>query len=245
MCRHLAYLGPAVTLHDLLFGAPRSLCQQARHPEHQTSGDTNPDGWGAGWYVAGERQPHQYRTTTSIWDDEAFADSSRVIESGAVLAAARLASPGATVDESGNAPFRSGPWLFSLNGVVKDFQQGVGDELRARVSPSRRAEIEGDSDSEVMFALALDQLDTNESPAAALSAVVAEVLTITKARLNMLLTDGRQVVGTRLGNSLFVRDATLVSEPLDDDPAWQEVPDGSLVVATAEVLDRPHRISSL
>jgi gamma-glutamyl hercynylcysteine S-oxide hydrolase len=96
-----------------------------------------------------------------------------------------------------------------------------------------------------MFALALDQLDTNESPAAALSAVVAEVLTITKARLNMLLTDGRQVVGTRLGNSLFVRDATLVSEPLDDDPAWQEVPDGSLVVATAELLDRPHRISSL
>src|SRR5262245_52914823 len=149
MCRHLAYLGPPTTLHSLLFGAPYALCQQARSPRHQVSGDSNPDGWGAGWYVPGEQQPHQYRTTTPIWDDTGFADSSRLVTSGAVLAAARLASPGAIIDTSGNAPFRSGTWLFSLNGVVKSFNDGVGDELREGLSESRRAEIAGDSDAEI------------------------------------------------------------------------------------------------
>ena len=50
MCRHLGYLGAPVVLHDLLFGAPHSLCAQARDPRYQISGQTNPDGWGVAWY---------------------------------------------------------------------------------------------------------------------------------------------------------------------------------------------------
>ena len=46
MCRHLAYVGAPIALHELLFGAPHSLCEQARHPRHQTSGSDNPHGWG-------------------------------------------------------------------------------------------------------------------------------------------------------------------------------------------------------
>ncbi|HXY94249.1 MAG TPA: ergothioneine biosynthesis protein EgtC [Acidimicrobiia bacterium] len=233
MCRHLAYLGQPVALHELLFGAPHSLCRQASAPVHQTSGDSNPDGWGAGWYVDGDVEPHQYRTTTPIWDDAVFADSSRVIESGALLAAARLASEGATIHESGNAPFRSGRWLFSLNGYVKNFHRGVGDRLRSRLSASRRAALVGDSDSEVLFALVLDRLDLGRSATAALCSVIEEVNAVSSGRLNMLLTDGHHVVGTRLGNSLFVREATVASEPLDDAPGWREVPDGSLVEVAA------------
>lgn len=244
MCRHLAYLGPKVSLHELLFGAPHSLCSQARSPRHQVSGDDNPDGWGVGWY-ADDDQPHQYRTTMRIWDDVVFEKRSHVVESDAVLAAARLASPGATIHESGNAPFRDGRWLFSLNGAVKDYHSGVSEKLHERVSAKRLAALEGDADSEVLFALVLDQLDGGARPEDALATVVDDVLSITKARLNFLLTDGHRIAATRVGNSLFVRQATVASEPLDDDPAWREVPDRSLVTAHAEPGRFHHNYRSL
>jgi gamma-glutamyl hercynylcysteine S-oxide hydrolase len=245
MCRHLAYLGPPVTLHQLLFAAPHSLCGQARTPLHQTSGETNPDGWGVGWYVNGADEPSRHRTVTQIWDDTQFADESRTIDTGAFLGAARLASPGATIDPSGNAPFVSGPWLFSLNGAVGGFRKGVDDQLRAKLSPERLAGIEGDSDSEVLFALALDRLGAGDPPGAALSSVVEQVTGLTKGRLNMLLTDGHQLAATRYGNSLFVRGATIVSEPLDDDAGWCEVPEGSLVFVVAEPAGTMPTITSL
>jgi gamma-glutamyl hercynylcysteine S-oxide hydrolase len=234
MCRHLAYIGPPVALHQLLFGEAHSLCEQARTPQHQVSGETNPDGWGVGWYRNGDAAPSRHRTVTPIWDDAPFAEQSRTIESGAFLGAARLASPGATIDPSGNAPFISGPWLFSLNGAVGGFRKGVDDQLRSTLSPERLAGIEGDSDSEVLFALTLDRLDAGDTPGAALASVVDTVTALTKGRLNMLLTDGHQLAATRYGNSLFVRGTTMVSEPLDDDADWTEVPDHSLVVLAAE-----------
>jgi glutamine amidotransferase len=164
-----------------------------------------------------------------VWDDDAFVDRSRTITSGAVLAAARLASPGAAITESGNAPFCDGPWLFSLNGIVHGFTDDVGDELRARVTPRRRDAIVSDADSEVLFALTLDRLDAGEPPPDALAGVVRDVRAITDGRLNLLLTDGNQVAGTRAGNSLFACDTTIASEPLDDATAWAEIPDDSVV----------------
>ena len=234
MCRHLAYLGPVIPLDQLLFAAPHSLCNQARSPRHQTSGEDNPDGWGAGWYLDDAAAPSRHRTVTPIWDDDEFAAASRCIESGAILGAARLASPGATIDPSGNAPFVSGPWLFSLNGAVGGFRKGVDDQLRDRLSEQRLAGIEGDSDSEVLFALTLDRLDAGDPPGAALAVVVETVTAITKGRLNMLLTDGLELAATRYGNSLFARPTIVVSEPLDDEAGWLEVPDHSLVSVTAD-----------
>ena len=106
-----------------------------------------------------------------MWDDTAFTDGN--VESGAFVAAARLASPGASLEPTGNAPFRSDGWLFSLNGYVKDFREGVEGELRAALSPRRRDAIVGDADTEVVFALVLDRLDRGSAPAAALSAAVS------------------------------------------------------------------------
>jgi glutamine amidotransferase len=229
MCRHLAYVGAPVPLHELLFEAPHSLAKQARCPRHQHSGDTNPDGWGVAWYPPGSVEPEIYRTVTPMWDDVEFADSSRSIECSAVIAAARLASPGATIDVSGNAPFVDGRWAFSLNGIVHGFTDAVGDELRARVEPVRRAAIEGDADTEVLFALVLQLLDAGTPPADALEQVVHAVLEITTGRLNLLLSDGDAVYASRCGNSLYRRGSIVVSEPLDDEPGWHEVPDGSVI----------------
>ena len=181
MCRHLGYVGAPTSLHELLFDAPHALAKQAECPRHQKSGDTNPDGWGVAWYPPGTTEPERYRSVTKMWDDVEFATTSRPVECTAVIAAARLASPGATIDVKGNAPFVDGRWSFSLNGIVHGFPDGVGDELRSRVEPQRLAKIEGDADTEVLFALALQLLDAGTPAADALEQVVHDVLAITTA----------------------------------------------------------------
>ena len=240
MCRHLAHLGAPVPLADLLFDAPHSLARQAARPRHQVSGDSNPDGWGVAWYDAPRTHPSWYRTVTPVWDDDAFAERAASTCSGAFLAAARLASPGATLVDTGNAPFVEGEWAFSLNGIVHGFPAGIGDELRARIEPERRARIVGDADTEVLFALVLQQLDRGVPPADALAAVVHDALAITTGRLNLLLTDGAVVHATRVGNSLFRRASVIASEPTDDAPGWVEIADHTLTVLTPDgAVDTP------
>ena len=95
--------------------------------------------------------------------------------------------------------------------------------------------MEGGADSEILFALVLDALDGGATPAEALAAVVATARAVAPSILNLLLTDGHDVAATACGDSLFVLrgdDSVVVaSEPYDDDPAWERVPDGSMVEA--------------
>ncbi|HZP28129.1 MAG TPA: ergothioneine biosynthesis protein EgtC [Acidimicrobiia bacterium] len=240
MCRHVAYLGPPRTIASLLLAPPHGLVELAQAARHQDSGTKNPDGFGVGWYAPGDGTPRRYRTACAIWDDAAFPGLAARTTAGALLAAVRLASPGAPVEVSGNAPFVAGPWLFSLNGVVHGHFDGVGAALRAVVSPRRAAAIEGVTDSEVLFALALDRLDAGVPPGAALAATVAAVTARTTGRLNLLLTDGTRIAATAWENSLFTRTTAgpepstwVASEPLDDDPGWARVPDRSLVEVAA------------
>jgi glutamine amidotransferase len=230
MCRHLAYLGPTVDLDDLLFGAPHALARQAEHPQHQLWGDDNPDGWGVAWYPHVGGPPDLYRTTTPIWRDREFAQQTTPRRATAFVAAARLASPGATLDAAGNAPFVDDHWACSLNGIVDGFPDGVGDDLRALLEPPRRAALRSDADTEVLFAMLLQHIATGTPPADALAIVVQEVLALTTGRLNFLLTNGTSVYATRVGNSLFRRGSVIASEPTDDDGDWYEIPDRSLTV---------------
>ena len=236
MCRFVAYLGPPVTLGSLLLHPPHSLLRQSWAPRHQRQGRINADGFGAGWYDRARRpEPARYRTARPMWADRSFASLADLVVSPAVLAAVRDATPPLPVEESGTPPFTAGPWLFAHNGVVEGFATGARVALRGLVSDVRAAAIEGSADSEVLFALTLDRLHAGASPARALAGVVGAVAGIASGRLNMVLTDGSTVAATSWGDSLFVleRDGASVvaSEPYDDDPAWREVPDCSLVTA--------------
>ena len=65
MCRHLAYLGPPVPLASLLLDPPHALAHQAWAPRDMRGGGTiNADGFGVGWYAAGEVV--RYRRNTPI-----------------------------------------------------------------------------------------------------------------------------------------------------------------------------------
>ena len=243
MCRFVAYLGPPVSLESLLVDPARSLLHQSWAPRHQRYGTVNADGWGVGWYDLARRpEPARHRTARPMWADRSFASWAGLVDATAVLAAVRSATPPAPVEESGTPPFAAGRWLFAHNGVVEGFRSEAGGRLRRLVSDARTAGIEGASDSEVLFALALDHLDAGVGPGQALAAVAGTVLEATRARLNLVLTDGRHVAATACGDSLFVLagagladgGVVVASEPCDDHEGWQQVPDGSLVTATVE-----------
>ncbi len=235
MCRFVAYLGPAITLEALLLEPEHSLLRQSWAPRHQRHGTVNADGFGAGWYDAARRpEPARYRTARPMWTDRSFTSLAGLVTSGAVLAAVRSATPPAPVDESGAPPFTSGCWLFAHNGAVEGFHDTPGIELRGQVSARARAGIEGASDAELLFALALDRLHAGASMGGALVEVITAVERVTSGRLNLVITDGESVVATAVGDSLFVRrgDGVVVaSEPFDDHGCWQAVPDRSLVEA--------------
>jgi glutamine amidotransferase len=237
MCRHLAYIGPSVTLEKLIIKPEHSLLQQSFAPRYQTHGTINADGFGVGWYDRDKRvEPARYRTTRQIWADLSFASIAGLVSSNAVLAAVRSASPGMPIEETSTPPFTEGPWLFSHNGFVPGFRSGVGRELRRKVSETRALGIAGATDSELLFALVLDRLDAGTPPADALVSVIGLVEELTTARLNLLLTDGERIAATACRNSLFVFDdrqftgaVVVASEPYDDDAGWEAVKDGSVV----------------
>jgi glutamine amidotransferase len=235
MCRHLARLGRPITLDALLLEPEHSLMHQAHAPRFQTHGKINADGFGVGWYDERRQEPAVYRRATPIWSDATFASIAGVIEARAILAAVRSATPGFAIDEVSTAPFASGPWLFSLNGAVDAYWDGVNEALRARLSPRRAREIRSTVDSALLFALTLDALDEGAGPVEAVVATVTTVKQISGGRLNLLVTDGECIAATAFGNSLFVRsgdDVVVASEPWNDDPAWRRIDDLSVVSAS-------------
>jgi glutamine amidotransferase len=231
-------------LASLLVERDHALLHQSYAPRHQRHGRMNADGFGVGWYAPDERAtPARYRRAVPMWGDRTFASIAGVIRTGALLAAVRNASPGLPTDESCTAPYTTEQWLFSHNGRVVDWHgpDGAGLKLRRRVSDRRAAAIEGATDSEVLFALVLDAMDGGADAPDALAAVVEVVHAHDPAaRLNLLLTDGTTIAATACGDSLFTLagDGAVVvaSEPYDDDPKWQSVPEHCLVVATVSDL---------
>src|SRR3954467_10582605 len=118
MWRHLAYLGVPRPVRELVTDPEFGLVRQAYAPRRQRHGLLNADGFGVGWYAAGDPVPARYRRPGPIWGDEAFADVARGTATGALLAAVRSATAGTDPGTAAAAPYAAGRWLFSHNGVL-------------------------------------------------------------------------------------------------------------------------------
>jgi gamma-glutamyl hercynylcysteine S-oxide hydrolase len=237
MCRHLAYLGEPVTLRELLSDPPHGLAVQAWAPRRQRHGTINADGFGVGWYAGGDPQPARYRRAVPIWADPSFADVARVTRSHAVLAAVRSATAGTDAGEAAAAPYGDGQWLFSHNGVLAGWPAAAGG-LAASLPPGDLLALAARCDSALIWALVLARLRAGSGPAEALAATVRDLAARQLGgRFNLLLTDGSVIAATAAGDTLCYRvspaGVTVASEPGDDEPGWVDVPDGSVLEATA------------
>ncbi|MDZ4264952.1 MAG: ergothioneine biosynthesis protein EgtC [Mycobacterium sp.] len=231
MCRHLAWLGAPVSVASLVLEPPSGLQVQSYAPRRQKHGLMNADGWGVGFFSdvdADGPVPRRWRSAAPLWGDASFASVAPALVSRCVVAAVRSASVGMSIEPSASAPFTDGTWLLSHNGLVD----------RAVLPASGRAE--STNDSALLAALIFDR-----GVAALADTIVDVAADDPNARLNILAANGSRLVATTWGDTLSVlrRDdgVVLASEPYDDDPAWQEVPDRHLV----EVVDARVQLTPL
>jgi glutamine amidotransferase len=214
MCRHLGWLGEPRSLASLVLEPPSGLLVQSYAPRRQKHGLMNADGWGVGFFDGGVAR--RWRSAAPLWGDASFASVAPALRSGCVVAAVRSASIGMPIEPSASAPFTDGRWLLSHNGLVD----------RAVLAPSRTAE--STVDSALLAALIFDRgLDT-------LGVTIVEVAAADpNARLNILAANGSRLLATTWGDTLSVLrqddGVVLASEPYDDNPDWQEIPDRHLV----------------
>jgi predicted glutamine amidotransferase len=151
MCRWLAYSGSPIRMEELLVKRDRSLLDQSLHSRLGAT-TTNGDGFGVGWYEDAET-PRLYRSTHPAWNDRNLRELAAGISSRLFLAHIR-ASTGTAIQETNTHPFRYGRWLWMHNGLIREFPR-VKRELALAVADELYPSIEGTTDSETMFYLAL------------------------------------------------------------------------------------------
>jgi glutamine amidotransferase len=209
-----------VTVSSLMLDPPSGLRVQSYAPRRQKHGLMNADGWGVGFFDDGG-VPRRWRNPAPLWGDVSFDSIAPALQSHCVVAAVRSATVGMPIEASATAPFTDGQWLLSHNGVVD----------RAVLPLTSSAESVCDSAvlAATIFERGLDMLGETVAEVG-----VADPL----ARLNVLAANGSRLVATVWGDTLSIlrRDdgVVLASEPYDDDPEWEDVPDRQLVEVTAK-----------
>ncbi|GAA3076419.1 ergothioneine biosynthesis protein EgtC [Streptosporangium carneum] len=229
MCRHAAWLGAPRSMASLISEPEHGLMRQSYAPRMQRHGMINADGFGIGWYDSVRAEPVRYRRAVPMWTDANLPALAEIARSGCLLAAVRSASAGMPVEETATAPFADGPWLLSHNGRVA---RGPVRELAGDGG------AESTCDAAWVAAAVFARRRAGLTLGDALSEVVVHAGTKDPGgRLNLLACDGASLAATVWGDTLFLNldDGVLVaSEPLDDRPGWQAVPDRSLVLASPD-----------
>ena len=151
MCRWMAWLGQPVLIDELLFKSQHGIVDQSLHARMGAE-PTNGDGFGLGWYGIGDG-PGVYRSVSPAWGDPNLRELACHLESPLFLAHIRAAI-GSPVQETNCHPFRHGQWLFVHNGFIADFHL-LRRELMLAIDPELFADVQGSTDSEVVFHLAL------------------------------------------------------------------------------------------
>ncbi|MYS09420.1 class II glutamine amidotransferase [Streptomyces sp. SID6041] len=163
MCRWLAYAGTPVLLDTILYKPAHSLIDQSRHAKLGVE-TTNGDGFGVGWYTGESGTPALLRDVGPAWNNRNLRELADHIRSPLFFAHIR-ASTGTAVQQSNCHPFRYGRWMFMHNGAIDGFH-GLRRDLSLLIDPELYADLEGTTDSEVMFYLALTYGLDRDPPAA-------------------------------------------------------------------------------
>jgi predicted glutamine amidotransferase len=170
MCRWMAYSGEPVLVEELLYRPAHSIIDQSLHAK-LGGFTTNGDGFGIGWY-GNSAQPSVFKSTHPAWNDRDLREIAGQIRTPLLFAHVR-ASSGTPVQRSNCHPFRYGRWLWMHNGSLAMFSE-VKRDLTMAVDPSLYPEIEGSTDTETLFFLALT-FGLEEDPPTAVARAVGFV----------------------------------------------------------------------
>jgi glutamine amidotransferase len=247
ICRWLAYSGSPVLLDELLYKRDNSLIVQSLHSRLGAE-ETNGDGFGVGWY--GEQTtPGVFRSIEPAWNDRNLRELSSHIKSRLVFAHIR-ASTGSPVQQTNCHPFRHDNWLFMHNGYIDGLHE-IKRDLMLAVDPSLYAEIEGTTDTELMFHLALT-FGLQDDPPQAVARTVGFVETTGREhgvefpfQGTIATTDGECIWAFRyssVGDSrslFFSTDVRTLRELYPENELIRDVDDESRLVVSEPLGDLP------
>ncbi len=219
MCRFLAYKGKPIILDELLYQPKNSLIKQSACA-HEAEEPLNGDGFGVGWYTPTiDQEPGLFVSVRPAWNDRNLRYLCRHIQTGALMAHVRAASEG-EVSEANCHPFHFKQFLFMHNGGIGGFQK-LKRIVRRKLSDEIYDWIRGQTDSEHLFALFLENLNNRENPSASeiaktlestireIQEMKAEAGIVETCYINCAVSDGKTMVAVR-----YVSDATDVASTL-------------------------------
>lgn len=225
MCRLLGIVASEETeFRVLLREAPRSLATLSR--EHG-------DGWGLAVYKA-ERGWEVHKSVLAADGDAGFHERAMKARGDVLVSHVRKKTVGVSSIENTH-PFSRDGWVLAHNGTVHDTEF-----LRKRTSRERLAQLEGQTDSELLFAFLLTRLDeagaTKEPPGERADSAIAAGARECQQRaasgegnglgtFNFLLAADGVVYAHRFGRTLFL----LERGPHDDVRTRRETRDGVIV----------------
>jgi glutamine amidotransferase len=219
MCRLYAMLSLHSTssTNDLLDSQNSLLCQS----QCDTMNRKHPDGWGVVTYPS--RAVSRVRSSEPAFMDEEFAVACRRAKSRCVVAHVRLASKGNRRTENSH-PFIFKNWSFAHNGTIYAIES-LRPSLVEELPKTLQRQILGETDSEVLFFWLLHRMRRAKAIINHRCVSLPRMLTIladclveianrdsiaqpsreqSKAtKLTVVLTNGRVMVASSLGHSLF------------------------------------------
>jgi glutamine amidotransferase len=243
----MAWIGQPLLLKEALFDSPHGIVDQSLHARMGAE-PTNGDGFGLGWYGAGDG-PGVYRSVTPAWSDPNLRELAAHVESPLFVAHVRAAI-GSPVQQTNCHPFRHGRWLFVHNGYLGGFH-AERRELMLAIAPELFADIHGSTDTEVVFGLALTH-GLEDDPIGALERSVGLVEEVARrhrvpdaVQATFGVTDGETLWAVRHATTgtprtLYVSaDAASIKELYPANPRFARLSDDDRLVVSEPFSDLP------
>ncbi|MGD1897169.1 MAG: ergothioneine biosynthesis protein EgtC [Phormidesmis sp.] len=254
MCRILGYLGPQISIDQLMLKPEHSMLVQSYQPRELDAAVLNGDGFGMGWYGAPGGRPFVYRNVLPMWNDRSLGDLCRYVQAKNFLVNLRSATAKMPVDISNCQPFAYKDMLFVHNGLIENFFDTLYRPIREKLCDKAYKLIEGLTDSEHMFALLVHHLETQPGIdlAEALHQTMKMVVSLANAAgvrvaANIILSTGNRLIALRYDNQQkapsfyllknsksFPNSVILTSEGLFEDN-WQPYNQSELVSIDSEL----------
>jgi predicted glutamine amidotransferase len=278
MCRFVAYLGKRPALLKEVLDAPEnSLIDQSKAARIGPS-RLNADGFGIGWYQKNvEESPAIFKSILPAWNDQNLLSIASKVESNCFCGHVRASTIGGVNYENCH-PFAFAQYMFVHNGSIFGMEK-IRQRLSSELHDPYFSNILGRTDSEYFFALLMDYLHHLPAETSSLDlmeqAMRQAIAHINKlqephraedhARINTVLTNGREMVVTRYTSGdpnnvlpvyytvgdqwdahtkyskmLPIKDTPnallIATEPLTtDDKGWQEIPANHLLKIDAHL----------
>ena len=247
MCRWMAWMGQPVLIEELLFNTQHGIVDQSLH-SRMGAETTNGDGFGMGWYGAGDG-PGVYHSVAPAWGDANLREIAAHVESPLFLAHVRAAI-GSPVQQTNCHPFRHGNWLFVHNGYINDFHL-LRRDLMLAIAADQFADVQGSTDTEVVFHLALtlglenDPIGALERTIGLIEATAAAHHVTAPVQGTFGISDGITMWAVRYATegparSLFASaDVETVKRLHPENPRLQRLSEGDRLIVSEPFADLP------